>query len=119
MTPSVNFINEVTDSIEKSFYRGDVFVGIKDFVLQPLSPLRHACELKDILLTKDVFQPILLFCSDGGPDHSCTYMSVKLSLISLFKGLNLDILIALRTPPGNSWANPVERVMNILVNLGL
>ena len=56
--------------------------------------------------------------SDGGPDHRCTYMSVKLSLIALFKELDLDILIALRTAPGNSWANPVERIMSI-VNLGL
>ena len=118
LTPSVNFIIDVPGSIEESFYRGDVFVGIKDSVLQPSSPFRHACELKDILLTKDTVQPILLIYSDGGPDHRCTYMSVKLSLISIFKDLNLDILIALRTAPGNSWANPVERLMSI-VNLGL
>ena len=56
--------------------------------------------------------------SDGGPDHRCNYTSVKLSLIGLFKDLNLDRLVALRTAPGNSWANPVERIMSI-INLGL
>lgn len=45
-------------------------------------------------------------------------MSVKLSMIALFLELDLDVLIALRTAPSNSWANPVERVMSI-VNLGL
>jgi hypothetical protein len=45
-------------------------------------------------------------------------MSVKLSLIALFRWLNLDMLVALRTAPSNSWANPVERVMSI-VNIGL
>lgn len=72
--------------------------------------------LKCLIFT--VLKPVLLVYSDGGPDHRCTYMSVKLSLISLFKELDLDILIALRTAPGNSWANPVERIMSI-VNLGL
>ena len=45
-------------------------------------------------------------------------MSVKLALIALFRHLNLDFLIALRTAPSNSWANPVERIMSI-VNIGL
>ena len=45
-------------------------------------------------------------------------MSVKLALIALFRHLNLDFLISLRTAPSNSWANPVERVMSI-VNIGL
>lgn len=56
--------------------------------------------------------------SDGGPDHRLTYNSVKLSLISLFLEMDLELLIALRTAPSNSWANPVERIMSI-VNIGL
>jgi hypothetical protein len=38
-------------------------------------------------------------------------------LIALFLRLDLDLLIAIRTPPGHSWKNPVERIMSIL-NLG-
>ena len=45
-------------------------------------------------------------------------MSVKLSLIALFRWLNLDMPVALRTAPSNSWANPVERIMSI-INIGL
>ncbi len=45
-------------------------------------------------------------------------MSVKLSLISLFLSMNLDVLVALRTAPSNLWANPVECIMSI-VNIGL
>ena len=56
--------------------------------------------------------------SDGGPDHRVTYVSVQLALISLFFALDLDLLIALRTAPHNSWANPVERIMSV-VNIGL
>lgn len=52
------------------------------------------------------------------PIHRCTYMSVKLSIIALFLEMDLDCVIALRTAPSNSWANPVERIMSI-VNMGL
>ncbi len=47
-----------------------------------------------------------------------TYLSVQLSLISLFLKLDLDFLCAARTAPCHSWRNPAERVMSI-VNLGL
>lgn len=58
--------------------------------------------------------PILLIYSDGGQDHRITYESVKLSLIVVFKHLELDVLIAARTAPGHSWANPAERIMSLL-----
>ena len=118
ITPSVNLVIDIPDNIEGSFYRGDTYVGMKDSILQPSSPLRHAQELKAILQQRNDVQPILLLYSDGGPDHRCTYLSVKLSMIALFIELDLDMLVALRTAPGNSWANPVERIMSI-VNLGL
>ena len=62
--------------------------------------------------------PALLMYTDGGPDHRVNYLSVKVALIALFRDLDLDILIALRTTPGNSWASSVERMMSI-VNIGL
>ena len=75
----------------------------------------HECiSYISILETK----PMLLIYTDGGPDHRLTYLSVQLSLIALFLQLDLDVLIAARTAPCHSWANPVERVMSI-VNLGL
>ena len=45
-------------------------------------------------------------------------MSVQLSYIALFLTRDLDYLVAVRTPPYNSWKNPAERVMSEL-NLAL
>ena len=61
--------------------------------------------------------PLFIY-SDGGPDHRLTYLSVQLSLISIFLELDLDFLCAARTAPCHSWRNPAEHIMSI-VNLGL
>ena len=61
---------------------------------------------------------MLFLYTDGGPDHRLTYLSVKLTLISLFRYLDLDYLCAGRTAPYHSFRNPAERIMSVL-NLGL
>jgi hypothetical protein len=43
---------DIPEDINSSFYRGDVFIGFKDSVLQPSSPLRHATELQTILRSR-------------------------------------------------------------------
>lgn len=50
--------------------------------------------------------------------HQVTYTLVKLSLIALFKKMDIDYLCAMITAPYQSYRNPVERIMAI-VNLGL
>ena len=70
------------------------------------------------LKNKEDNKPILCLYMDGGPDHRLTYLSVLIALICLFLRLNMDMLIAVRTPPHNSWKKPLERVMLIL-NKGL
>ena len=52
--------------------------------------------------------------TNSGPDHKNTFLCVQLSLIAMFIALDLDYLVAVRTPPGYSWKNPVERIMSIL-----
>ena len=47
-----------------------------------------------------------------------SYLSVQVSLIALFRKLNLDYLCAARTAPCHSWKNTVERIMSTF-NLGL
>ena len=47
-----------------------------------------------------------------------THVSVQLSLLCLFLELDLDLLIAVRTCPTQSWVNPAERCMYLL-NLAL
>ena len=72
----------------------------------------------DFLAADHDFTCMLFLYTDGGPDHRITYLSVQLSLISIFLSLDLDYLYAVRTAPAQSRKNPVERIMSIL-NLGL
>ncbi len=60
---------------------------------------------------EDPAKPIF---SDGGPDHRITFPSVKFALIKLFQALDLDMLVAVRTCPYQSWTNLAERVMSTL-----
>ena len=57
---------------------------------------------------------ILLLYSDGGPDHRVTYGSVQVALICLFLSLDVDMLVAVCTCPGQSWVNLAERCMSLL-----
>ena len=116
--PSVTLLCDVPETIDGSFYRGQVFVGIKDAILEPSSPLRHSTELSKILREQNNNSAILLLYTDGGPDHNVTFFSVQLGLIALFLHHDLDLLEAVRTAPYHSWKNPCERV-NCVLNIGL
>lgn len=124
LVPSVTLVIDIPDSAKESFFTGKIFVRTKDKIFQPSSPYRHASELIDIVRSKysddgiSGAKPILAMYTDGGPDHRVTYETVKLSLVALFMELNMDMVIALRTAPQNSWCNPAERCMSIL-NLAL
>ena len=118
MIPSVSLVLDIPDKISESWYDGQVNVAYKDSAFEPSSPIRHAAELADLLSEIATKKPVLFIYSDGGPDHRVTYMSVKMSMISLFLYLDLDYLCAARTAPYHSFRNPAERVMSIL-NLGL
>ena len=115
--PSVSFVLDIPEEFDQSWYRGTVHIGYKDAVFELSSALRHVTELHSIL-HKQTSNPMLFIYTDGGPDHRLTYFSVQLSLIALFRKLDLDLLVAGRTAPCHSWKNPVERIMSI-VNLGL
>ena len=118
LIPSVILIVDIPHSLEGSWYTGSVYVGLKDGIFESSSPIRHATELYNCHINQSQIEHkhILFIYADGGPDYRLTYFSVQLSLIALFKQLNLDILIAGRTAPAHSWANPVESIMSI-VNL--
>lgn len=90
---------DIPESIYGSFYRGQVYVGVKDLVLEPSSPIRHITEASKFLECEQNQKPILLIYTDGGPDHRLAYLSVKLSLICLFLHGKYDMLVAVRTPP--------------------
>lgn len=116
--PSVTVVCDIPESIDMSFYRGQVLVGVKDSALEPSSPLRHCTELSKVLQERQIVSPIMVFYTDGGPDHNNTFLSVQLSFIALFLHHDLDMLEAVRTAPYQSWKNPCERV-NCILNLGL
>ena len=106
ITPSVCLLIELPETIDGSFYRGDVFVGLKENSFEPSSPLRHVTEFNQILSSQSDTNPILLLYTNGGPDHRLTYVSVKRSLIhSFYKGILtsyvlyvLHLITAGRTP---------------------
>ena len=119
VTPSVTMDINIPGDIEGSFYDGQVYVGVKENCFEPSSPLRHMTELCHVLEHRtSASNPILCLYTDGGPDHRLTFVSVQVALICLFLRLNKDMVVAVRTPPHNSWKNPPERIMSIL-NQGL
>ena len=118
IVPSVAFFVDIPENPKDSFFNGQAFVTNKYKVTEPSSPLRHATETCYLIQTHDngasSSKPILVIVSDGGPDHRVTYGSVKVSAIALFRALDLDMLICLRTCPYQSWQNIAERIMSTL-----
>ena len=75
VTPSVSLVVDIPDSIEDSFYQGQLFVMLKDSIFLSSSPLRQAAELIKVLKAakiNTVLKPCLLLYTDGGPDHRVT-----------------------------------------------
>ena len=118
LTPSVALVIDIPKSIEGSFYHGKVYVGVKDSVFEPSSPHRHVTELDSLLTNQNDENPVLMVYTDGGPDHRVNFLSVQIWYMAIFIARDLDCLIAVRTPPYNSWKNPAERIMSEL-NLAL
>ena len=115
LTPSVTLNIDIPEKISDSWYRGNVTISLKDTTFEPSSPSRHMVELLQ-LLDKDFNndKPVLFLYTDGGPDHRCTFLSVQLSIIYIWLKKDFDQVILARTPPGNSYKNPVERVMSVI-----
>jgi len=100
--PSVTILCDIPTTIEESFYRGQVYIGLKDPIFQPSDSLHHITELYKILNDSNENKPYLFLYTDGRPDHRVIYVHVQLALIALFLKLDLDLLIAVRTPPDHS-----------------
>ena len=120
LIPSVTLISNIPDSIEQSFYRGQVNVTFKESVFQPSSSFRSVLEIQKALIFNGFNSqntPHLYMMTDRGPKHRVDFESIKIPLILMFKQLKLDSLIAILTAPGQSYVNIVERIMSIL-NIG-
>ena len=115
-TPSVVLHMDIPEVATESFYKGQVHVSLKDSIFQPSNCFRTLLELEDMVKNSSEWGHIniLMIFTDGGPEHLLTHESVRVSLMVLFKrNPNLDALIAIRTAPGQSYMNPVERTMSI------
>ena len=118
---TVTPMNDIPESIEKSWCNGKACVGIKMTVIDPSSALHNATEIAKVWInkygSKEAVPPILILYTDGGPEHH-TFLSVKIALICLQKFLNLDQVLAVCTAPGHSYCNPGDKI-NCILNLGL
>ena len=52
LIPTVILINDIPESLEKSWYRGKACVGIKMTATDPSSPLCNATEIAKVLINK-------------------------------------------------------------------
>ena len=88
-------------------------MSLKESVFQPSDSFRAALELYYCLraygIDWDEMRQLFIM-TDGGVEHRVNLESVKIPLIILFKKLKLDFLVAIRTAPGHSCINIVERV---------
>ena len=118
--PTVTMFCDIPEDISGTFYRGNVHVAFKESVFQPSCSYRAILELIQLLRSEGFDNTItkhLYLMTDGGPEHRVCFESVKVPLIMLFKELGLESLVAIRTAPGHSYTNIVERIMSIL-NIG-
>lgn len=98
-----------------AYYDGEVYVSLKDATMQPSNPLRHAAEtLAAIKLAGRQNIKVLVIKTDGGSDRNTTRVAVQLAFLALALELQLHCIVLMRTTPGQSYVNPVERVMSLL-----
>ena len=92
-TPSVNLVCAIPETIDESFYTGQIHVGIKDSVFEPSNSMRHVVELLSILRNQELkpYLTLTLF-SDGGADHNVTFLFNQCMLLALFRIGDFDIL---------------------------
>ena len=92
----------------------------KESVFQPSSSFRFGKELIKTLEVNGFNQeltPDLFLVTGGGPERNVTFHSVKIPLMVIFKELNLESLVAIRTAPAHIFLNIVERV-RLIINIG-
>ena len=120
LIPSVTLISNIPDSIEQSFYRGQVNIRFKEGVFQLSSSFRSVLEIQKALIFNGFNSqntPHLYMMTGGGLEYQVNFEFVKIPLILMFKQLKPDSLIAIHTAPGQRYVNIVERIMSIL-NIG-
>ena len=117
LTPSVVLDVEIPQDADDSFYVGQVYTMLQCSIYEPSNSFRAVLQMESVARSSTNWEQtnILVVYTDGGPERMITHESVKVPLCTLFRrNPNLDIIIALRTAPGQSYVNYVERIMSIL-----
>ena len=98
-----------------SFYDGHVSFSLRNLVFDGTNVIMNMVLLMDVMQwDESKIRSMLVYMRDGGADHNMTHLSVQCGMISVCLLLKLDYSIFVRTIPGHSWSNVVERVMLIL-----
>lgn len=71
--PSVTVVCDIPNTIDDSFYCGQVYVGVKDAIFEPSGGLRHSMELSKIISQSISDKPVLLIYTGGGPVDNLTF----------------------------------------------
>ena len=71
---------------------GQIFVIVRDAIFNPANVIDHCAQLIDTLRRKELNPTVLIFLTDGDPDHSMKRVTVQLAPIATFKELTSIIL---------------------------
>lgn len=117
LIPSVFLKQEIPETLDGSWLRGQVFVTLKNNVFEASEANKSLAEIEKCLYDCN---PNVWLHSDGGGEHHVGHPSVIAAAICMFRRLHhrMDRLIKTRGCPYHSYLHEVERVMSIL-NLGL
>ncbi|ORY41532.1 hypothetical protein BCR33DRAFT_825419 [Rhizoclosmatium globosum] len=121
LVPTVALDLKIPETVGGDWFNGNVFFELRDVATSPTNPMRNVSMIYNIIRKSDAdFGRVaaLLLLTDGGSDHNMSHVSVQIALITLAIMTGTDFLVAVRTVPGHSWSNMVERVMSIF-NLAL
>ena len=106
------------DDSKNSWFRGQVYYGVKNMVTQAITALRGVAEMGKILDLEGSQASRFFAITDGGEDQQMDYLSLQKSLIGLFLHHDMDEILVCRPAAGLSYRNSVERV-HAIANLGL
>lgn len=120
LIPSVFLKQEIPDSVDGSWLRGEVYVTLKNNLFESSEANKTLAEIMECLDDCKPNKPNLWLHADGGGEHHVGHPSVIGAAISFFRHMHdrVDRLIKTRGCPYHSYLHEVERVMSIL-NLGL
>lgn len=111
LIPSVYSVCNIKEDGQVS-YSGDTFIRIRSGKHDSSNAFTHAHDVRDLFTSGSVVKkPILMIETDGAQDEAPRYPKTLATSVSLFKLLELDVLLHGVNAAGLSAFNPCERRM--------